>query len=248
MSIPPVVVPEGFDVIAHRGASGYAPENTLAAFRLAREMRSTEIEFDVQLSADGVAVIVHDKTLERYGHGKRVVEELGSRELSALDMGSWLHPRFAGERMPTLAGLFETFGAGFVYHLEVKGERAGIEEEIARIVAASGLEARVKITSFRASALERMKVLAPGLPLGRLVNALDSAALADARRMGLAQLCPRAEDVTAESVAAAKRVVPEVRAWGLSGTPDEVRALIRRVVDAGCDGMTLNWPDWAVFE
>ena len=245
MSEPPVVVPEGFHVIAHRGASGYAPENTLAAFRLAREMGAKEIEFDVQLSSDGVAVICHDRTLERYGHGPRVVESLDSRELLALDMGSWFSPRFAAERMPTLGGLFETFGEAFVYHLEVKGEREGLEAETTRIVSESGIENRVVVTSFRAAALERLRVEAPWLPLGWLVDVLDDAALEGASRMKLSQICPHAANVTPEGVFAAKKVVREVRAWGLSGSPDRVRALIRRVADAGCDGMTLNWPDWA---
>ena len=241
----PVVVPSGFRVIAHRGASGYAPENTLAAFRLAREMGAREVELDVRLSADGVAMLCHDDTLERYGHGTRRVEEVASRELLTLDMGSWFSSHFfAGERMATLRRLFEMFREEFVFHVEIKGASALIEREIARLIDAFGLGGRAVVTSFHLDALERMKAEAPHLRLGWLVERLDAEALGGAARAGLHQLCPSAAGLSAPDVAQAKRVVREVRAWGLSGKPEQVRGLIRAAVDAGCDGLTLNWPDW----
>ena len=246
MPVPPIVVPEGFRIIAHRGASAYAPENTLAAFRLAREMDATEVETDVQLSADGALVLCHDETLDRYGHGTRVVEEMDSRELLALDMGSWFSPHsFRNERMGTLRTLFETFADEFVYHVEIKGKRDGLQRELARLVDAFGLDARVIVTSFRLSALARMHAEAPRLRLGWLVERIDLAAAASAG-VPLFQLCPSAATVTPEDVAKAKSLVREVRAWGLSGPPARVRELIARVVEAGCDGMTINWPDWVV--
>ena len=75
----PIWVPEAFRVIAHRGSSAYAPENTLPAFKLAREMGVGEVELDVQLAIDGVVVLCHDLVLTRYGHGDVVVEEMAQQ-------------------------------------------------------------------------------------------------------------------------------------------------------------------------
>ena len=90
----PVRVPVGFRIIAHRGASGYAPENTLAAFRLAERMGVTEIELDVQFSKDRQLVICHDPVLDRYGYPGLRVADSTLDELLTLDMGSWFSPYF----------------------------------------------------------------------------------------------------------------------------------------------------------
>ncbi len=90
-----------------------------------------------------------------------------------------------------------------------------------------------------------MRAIDRNLRLGWLVREIDACALAQARDLGLFQLCPAAQSVTAQQVAQARDVTPEVRAWGLSER-GEVLALIQRVLDAGCDGMTINWPDWVI--
>jgi glycerophosphoryl diester phosphodiesterase len=121
-SVLPIPVPANFRIIAHRGASAYAPENTHAAFVLTQRMGVSEVELDTQLTVDGKIALCHDSTLERYGHGARVVEQMSWGELAALDLGSWLSPfLFAGERMITLDDLFVTYGDVFTYHVEIKG-------------------------------------------------------------------------------------------------------------------------------
>ncbi|RIK34981.1 MAG: hypothetical protein DCC57_23815, partial [Chloroflexi bacterium] len=118
----PIPVPAAFRIIAHRGASAYAPENTLPAFDLARAMGVTEVELDAQLTTDGQIALCHDGTLARYGHGPRAVETLAWPDLADLDMGAWFSPHlFGGTRMMTLPQLFDTYGAAFVYHVEIKG-------------------------------------------------------------------------------------------------------------------------------
>ena len=84
----PITVPQTFRIIAHRGASAYAPENTLSAFKLAVQMGITEIELDTQLSSDGKVVICHDTTFERFGYGPKVVENMFWKELAVLDVGN----------------------------------------------------------------------------------------------------------------------------------------------------------------
>src|SRR3990172_9288447 len=89
-------------IFAHRGASAHAPENTLAAFRRALDDGSPAIEFDVKLSADGHAVVIHDQTVDRTTDGHGRVRELTLEQLKALDAGGWFDSAFRGERIPTL--------------------------------------------------------------------------------------------------------------------------------------------------
>ncbi len=245
MSLP-IPVPAAFRIIAHRGASAYAPENTAPAFRLAAAMGADEVELDAQLAADDEIVLCHDRDLSRYGHGARVVEEMSWPELSALDMGAWFSPYlFGGERMLRLEDLFALFGDQLTYHIEIKGAASGLPAAIHAAILRHGLAERCIVTSFSAAALGAMRAIDRNLRLGWLVREIDACALAQARDLGLFQLCPAAQSVTAQQVAQARDVTPEVRAWGLSER-GEVLALIQRVLDAGCDGMTINWPDWVI--
>lgn len=241
----PIPVPANFRIIAHRGASAYAPENTLAAFRLAQQMGVQEVELDAQLTTDGVVVLCHDHTLERYGHEPRVVETLSSAEVLKLDMGSWFSPfHFGGEPLLTLADLFAHFGSHFVYHVEIKGEAPGLVAAVAALIAQHNLADRTIITSFQAAALAAMQQVAPHLRRGWLVEQIDDQVLARAQELKLFQICPAAAHLSTASVQRARTVVPEVRAWGLSGNNRQVIHLIHQVIDSRCDGMTINWPDW----
>ncbi|MEP6947132.1 MAG: glycerophosphodiester phosphodiesterase family protein [Acidobacteriota bacterium] len=100
MSIVPLI-------IGHRGASAHAPENTLAAFQMAIAAGADGIEFDVQLSRDGVPMVIHDATLERTGGRPEAVADLTADELASVDAGSWFGPKFRGERIPTLSEVLE---------------------------------------------------------------------------------------------------------------------------------------------
>jgi glycerophosphoryl diester phosphodiesterase len=88
--------------VGHRGASAYAPENTVAAFDEAVRLGARAVEFDVRVSADGVAVVIHDETVDRTTTGRGRVAELGLMDLRRLDAGSWMDTRFVGTRIPTL--------------------------------------------------------------------------------------------------------------------------------------------------
>src|SRR6185295_20215055 len=93
--------------IAHRGASGRAPENTPAAFAAALALGAEAIELDCQLSADGEPVVIHDETLERTSDGRGPVGDRTAAELDQLDAGSWFGPEFRGERIPRLAAVLD---------------------------------------------------------------------------------------------------------------------------------------------
>src|SRR3954469_10660903 len=117
-------------ILAHRGASGYAPENTRAAFELARTMGAPGIETDVQATADGILVLVHDSRVDRTSDGQGAVADLTWDELSRLDAGSWLDEKWAGERIVRLDWLLDwafpsdTAPLGLTICLEVKAPAA----------------------------------------------------------------------------------------------------------------------------
>jgi glycerophosphoryl diester phosphodiesterase len=94
-------------IMAHRGASGYAPENTMAAFEKALEMGTEGIELDVHMTADGEIVVIHDHTVDRTSDGKGMVGALTLEEIREFDFGSWFDPKFKGQSIPTLRDVFE---------------------------------------------------------------------------------------------------------------------------------------------
>jgi glycerophosphoryl diester phosphodiesterase len=111
-------------VIAHRGASEQAPENTLAAFALAARLGADWFELDCQLTRDGEIMVLHDSTLERTTNGKGYLAAFDRKELKELDAGKWKGPRFAGERLPTLEeALLLARKEGIGVYIEIKGIR-----------------------------------------------------------------------------------------------------------------------------
>jgi glycerophosphoryl diester phosphodiesterase len=225
-------------VIAHRGASSYAPENTLAAFDLALEMGVRQIELDVDFTSDGHIVVIHDDTVDRTTNGSGPVTSHTLAALRALDAGSWFGDKFTGERIPTFHEVLERYKGRIHLHTEIKGFSPSLSQRTADLIRTHGMEEQVTITSFQNVRLEEMRAYAPELPMGWLVVEVSEAIIAQARAMGVTQLCPRANMVTPELV---RRLHAEgfvARAWGVT-TED----LMQQVVQAGADGMTINFPD-----
>ena len=110
-----------FTIIAHRGASAYAPENTLAAFDKALDLGAAHVEFDLHFSADGQVVVIHDDTVDRTTNGSGAVAALTLAQLKSLDAGSWFAAQFSEERIPTLVELLERYKDRLHFHIEVKG-------------------------------------------------------------------------------------------------------------------------------
>lgn len=179
-------------VIAHRGASGLAPENTIAAFRLALALGADGVEMDVHLAADGKPVVIHDARVNRTTNGRGVVSSLSSRELAGLDAGSWFHKRlalrpgvkrivervhrncgngrfdFAGEPVPTLETVLRFLkrnGTTHVY-IELKGTtgtRTALVDSTVDLVRSLRMEPAVTLLSFQPDALARARRLSADL-------------------------------------------------------------------------------------
>lgn len=224
--------------IAHRGASAYAPENTFAAFDRALALGASHVEFDLHFSSDGHVVIIHDETLDRTTNGTGAVAETTLAELQSLDAGSWFSPEFAGERVPAFGAMLERYKGRFHFHVEIKSDAPGLSQRAADLVRGYGVVGSATITSFNLSSLEEVTAYAPELPAGLLVVEVTESTVEEARRLGLKLLCPHSMSLTPELVDRLHGGGFEVRAWGSS---DET--LMRRAVDSGVDGLTVNFPD-----
>jgi glycerophosphoryl diester phosphodiesterase len=134
-------------VVAHRGASADAPENTIVAYEEAIRQGAEVAECDVHLAADGVVVVIHDETLDRTTDGRGRVEDTKSAHILALDAGAWKDDRFAGERVPALAALLDAVGGRLHLLVEVK-EGAGIVDRIAELVEARPRGKGITLISF----------------------------------------------------------------------------------------------------
>ena len=151
---------------------------------------------------------------------------------------------FAGEKLLTLEELFSAYRDGVTYHLEIKGKTEELPEKVLQAIRKFDLEQSCIITSFSFDALKSMRALTGELRLGWLVKHVDPQICEKAVELGLFQLCPKAEIVTSELVEVCRTVTREVRAWGIAGKPQEIIGLIEQVMRGGCNGMTINWPDW----
>jgi len=150
-------------VIAHRGFSGAAPENTLAAFQKAIEVGSDMLELDVHLSKDGQLVVIHDPTLERTTNGRGRVFDYTLKELKQFDAGAWFAPNFSGEKLPTLEEVLELAKGKILVNIEIKkGDLAPypiteLADRALQVVDKAGMLDQVIFSSFHPPALERIK-------------------------------------------------------------------------------------------
>ncbi|SFP88880.1 glycerophosphodiester phosphodiesterase [Salibacterium halotolerans] len=147
--------------IAHRGWSGKAPENTLAAFELAWNSPDVDgIELDVHLSRDNVPVVIHDQTVKRTTNGKGAVRDYTVNELKALDAGSWFDERFAGEQIPTLEDVLRRINRRQTLTIELKQRRniyPGLEEKVVRLLHKYELTGSTLVGSFDHTAVKKIK-------------------------------------------------------------------------------------------
>ncbi|HID87936.1 MAG TPA: glycerophosphodiester phosphodiesterase [Anaerolineae bacterium] len=228
---------------AHRGAREVAPENTLAAFRAARELGADGVELDVMLSADGEVVVIHDDTLDRTTDGSGRVRDRTLAELKGLDAGSWFDPTFAGLRIPTLQEVFDLIGGQMVLNIELKSRSLtdeGLEARVVELVERNGLVGSVILSSFNPWAIRRVKRLNPRLATGLLYAEDLPLPLRRAWLRPLVRpdaLHPHHTMVTLAYVRWAKSRGHSIIPWTVND-PHEMR----RLIELGVDGIITDRP------
>lgn len=233
-------------LIAHRGASGTHPENTMAAFRAAWAAGAKSFEFDVQRSKDGVLVVIHDNDLTRTGLDPRAVRDLTLAELKSHDFGRWFDHKFAGERIPTLEELIDATPADCQINLEIKQADpvyAGIEKEISAFLnARPAVKARTAVSSFHHDTLRSLRSLDKGVRIGMLPGRLPiEPAFALARELSAESMNVNQERLTPEWVERAHAAGMKVLVYTIVNQEQ-----IRKAAELGADGVFSNFPDLKV--
>lgn len=227
-------------IIAHRGASGHAPENTLAAFKKAVTLGATFIETDLQLTRDARFVAIHDDSVDRTTNGKGKVHEQTLATLRKLDAGSWFGSEFTGERIPTLE---EVLGFSkkqdVVFYLELKpGGSWGGEHALVGALRESGEIARSVVISFDPTILANLRRIEPTLMTGVSYDGQLANLLGTAVEIGARQIVVRGDLVTPSMIAEAHRKDLQVVCWTINNS-----AHIRLLTAAGVDGIMSDYPE-----
>jgi len=159
-------------VIAHRGASADAPENTLAAFELAIKEGADWIELDVQETRDGEVVVIHDSDLKKIGGSGLKVFESSLAELQSVDIGSWKDPSFSDQRVPTLRQVLALCKnrINIVIELKYYGHEERLEERVAELVEAAGMQDQIVVMSLSYPGIQKMKSIRPDWKAGLLAS------------------------------------------------------------------------------
>jgi glycerophosphoryl diester phosphodiesterase len=226
--------------IAHRGASGYAPENTLAAFRRAVTQGVTFIETDLQLTRDAHFVAIHDETVDRTTNGHGAVQHMTMAEIRRLDAGSWFASEYMSERVPALEDVLEFARKNdVVFYLELKPSGYwGGEHALISALRNSAEVARSVIISFDPAILESLRKIEPTLMTGLLYNGQIENPFEKAEEIGARQIAVRGDMVTPNFLVQARKRDLQVVCWTVNSP-----AHMRMLASAGVGGIMTDYPD-----
>jgi glycerophosphoryl diester phosphodiesterase len=230
--------------IAHRGASGHAPENTMASFRLAVEMGAKFIETDLQLTRDAKIIAMHDPTVDRTTNGRGRISKMSMVELRGLDAGvkflSVDGKSYKGERVPTLDEILEfARTVDVTFYLEMKESQGwGFEQSLVGALRRADAMNRAVAISFDSEKLATIKRIEPQLTTGLLVEKPTTQMIEKAVALGAKQFLPRADRISPELIAAAHRANLLVVVWTVNEIED-----MNAVVALGVDGIISDYPD-----
>ena len=242
---------EDVELIAHRGESYDAPENTMAAFRLAWEKKDRAIELDVRLTRDGKLVVGHDADTKRLAGTKRVIKESTLEELRSLDAGRFMGPRWAGEKMPTLDEALATIPEGARCFIEIKVGPEAIPALVESVRRSGKRPEQLAIISFRADAVAEAKRRLPEIP-AYFLSSFHLDTVTGAWQPSIDVLIDQAREIGADGLDLSwkgpldRESARRIKAAGLGlyvwtvDDPDEAR----RLIEAGVDGITTNKPTW----
>ncbi|WP_252501978.1 glycerophosphodiester phosphodiesterase family protein [Sporosarcina sp. Marseille-Q4943] len=244
---PTVGTRKQVDNVAHRGASGYAPENTIAAFDLAVDMKADYIEIDVQRSEDGELVLIHDTTVDRTTDGTGHVGDLSFEELRSLDAGSWFGEEFNGEPIPTFEEILDRYHGKIGVLIELKAPEIypGIEEQVAEALIERNLDKpqneKIIIQSFNFESMKKMNELLPRVPIGVLTSNR-----ADTTLKALLEFSTYADWVNPSYGIVTEELVGQVHALGMNVGSWTVRSQEAAdfLFEMGVDAIITDYPDY----
>ncbi|MGJ9460690.1 glycerophosphodiester phosphodiesterase [Oceanobacillus sp. CF4.6] len=234
--------------VAHRGASGHAPENTIAAFDKAVEMKADYIEIDVQMTQDGKLVAIHDTTVDRTTNGTGSVGDYTLDEIQQLDAGSWFGEEFAGEQIPTFEEIIDRYQGKIGILIEIKSPELypGIEKNVAEALMQRNMHRpntdKIIIQSFNHESVQRSKELLPNIPHGVLAG-LTWAEVTDEQ---LAQFAAYADYFNPNMNIVTDELVDRAHIAGMKIYPYTVRAQEQadNLFELGVDGIITDFPEY----
>lgn len=236
-------------IIGHRGAMGYAPENTLVSFEEAVRRGADLIEMDVQLSADGEVVVMHDTSVDRTTDGSGVVRDLPWKKIKTYDAGLWYGSDFMKQYVPSLGEVIGRFrnrktarkhSVGFLIELKtIRGSGGSLADTVVALLQREQFMERAFIISFDAVALQEVRAAHQHAPTGLLFSEeAEEGRVNQAKAIGAQAIFPRKTWVTARGVLAAHKVGLAVGTWTCN-TKNEMK----RMIACGVDAIATNYPD-----
>lgn len=227
-----------FTNCAHRGASGHAPENTLAAMRVAMEMGAHMSELDIQQTADDRLVLLHDDDLDRTTSGSGMLWQKPLAELQTYEAGSWFAPQFSGEPLPTLEEVIALVRGKMKLNIEVKlhGHERDIAKLVVETVRREKFEPECIITSFGHNVAAEIKALAPELKVGYIFGKDEYHERVFEGPVEV--LSVNHYLISTEFMQRARAAHKEVHVWTVNEKP-----LMHRMMDLGVDAIITNYPD-----
>jgi glycerophosphoryl diester phosphodiesterase len=225
-------------IVAHRGAAGKAPENTMASVRQAIEDGADWVEIDVQESADGEVMVIHDSDFMKLANVDLKVWEGTAAQIATIDVGSWFDPAFSDERVPTLREVLEAARgkAGVVIELKYYGHDEQLEQRVADIVDTMGMASDVAVMSLDYAGVLKMRALRPGWAVGLL----SATAIGDLTRLDADFLAVNMGMATPAFVRHAQGNGKQLYVWTVN---DPVS--MSRMMSIGVDGIITDEPEMA---
>ena len=233
-------------LVAHRGASSIAPENTLAAFRLALDLRADGIELDVHMTADNEIVVIHDSTVDRTTGFPGRVGQMTSSALKALDAGSWFNsafpdkarPEYTGLRIPLLREVLELVRGRARLYIEIKDPDlypGDFESRLLSIVREHRMENSVAFLSFSRRSLRKIRRADPSTTVALLISRLSGDPIKSARALGAAALAVSFRVLNDGFAAEIREAGLGIIAWTVDDAGD-----IRRIKSMRVDSVITN--------
>lgn len=222
---------------AHRGASSYAPENTLSAFKKAIELGANGIELDLKMTKDKKIVIFHDKLIDKKSNGTGKLKDYTYEELKNLDFGSWFDKKYEGEHIV----LFEDFAKEFLnknltFAIELKV--LGIEKEVLDIINKYKKHDNIYISSFKYEVLRNIRQIDNNVKISWLVDKIDNDKISELLSINGNQICPNSNNISKSDIELVRRNGLSIRLWGIDN-----EEIMEKVYNLDIDGMTVNFPD-----